>query len=230
MTKFYETFVKEKEYAEDLQKCIEETVDWLLTKDTIEHPGLLLGMIQSGKTRAFIGVIARAFDKGYDVAVVLTKGTKALAEQTLNRFQGEFKHFIKNDDVKVYDIMKLSQDRLPAAYILRQKLIFVVKKEDDNLHRLEDFFKKSNIQGKRVPIIDDEADFASIGYRSSKSEPDKVTVSALAKQISEFRENNRTDFLQVTATPYSLYLQPDAICLNGREYQPVRPAFRASSI
>ena len=231
MTKFYETFVKEKEYAEDLQKCIEETVDWLLTKNTTDkHPGLLLGMIQSGKTRAFIGVIARAFDEGYDVAVVLTKGTKALAKQTLKRFKGEFKHFIDSDDVTVYDIMKLPQDRLPPPCELRQKLIFVVKKEDDNLHRLENFFKEElnkepDIQGKRVLIIDDEADFASIGYRSSKSEPDKVTVSALAEQISEFRKNNRTDFLQVTATPYSLYLQPDAICLNGRDYQPVRPAF-----
>ena len=143
MTKFYETFVKEKEYTEDLQKCIEETVDWLLTKNTTDkHPGLLLGMIQSGKTRAFIGVIARAFDEGYDVAVVLTKGTKALARQTLKRFQGEFKHFIKNDDVQVYDIMKLQPNRPLGDYILRQKLIFVVKKEDDNLHRLENFFNK----------------------------------------------------------------------------------------
>lgn len=32
-------------------------------------------------------------------------------------------------------------------------------------------------------------------------------------------------FLQVTATPYSLYLQPESLVLNGDEFRPVRPAF-----
>lgn len=66
MTKFYETFIKEKQYTEYLKECIEETVEQLCNKETdVKHPGLLLGEIQSGKTRAFIGVIALAFDKGY---------------------------------------------------------------------------------------------------------------------------------------------------------------------
>ena len=34
-----------------------------------DRPGILLGKIQSGKTRAFLGVIAEAFDNGYDIAV-----------------------------------------------------------------------------------------------------------------------------------------------------------------
>jgi len=224
MTNFYETFVKEKQYDEKLQKCIEETVTYLLTKETdVKHPGLLLGMIQSGKTRAFIGVIARAFDE----AVVLTKGTKALAEQTLKRLQGEFKHFRDNDDVRVFDIMKLPHNF--TKHMLGSKLIFVVKKQVQNLSRLEDFFLKKHpniMQEKRVLIIDDEADFASIGYRTDKSEPEGVRINTLAKQISQFRTKlEKIDFLQVTATPYSLYLQPEAICLNGCEYQPMRPAF-----
>ncbi len=229
MTKFYETFVKEKQYDEKLQKCIEETVDWLLTKETdVKHPGLLLGMIQSGKTRAFIGVIARAFDEGYDVAVVLTKGTKALSEQTLKRLQGEFKDFTDNHDVRVFDIMKLPPNFIKGMF--KSKLIFVVKKQVKNLSRLEDFFIKQYrdiMQEKPVLIIDDEADFASIGYRNDKSKPDEMEINPLAKQISQFRAGlkGKTDFLQVTATPYSLYLHPEAICLNGNEYQPVRPAF-----
>ncbi len=163
MTNFYETFVEKKQYDEKLQKCIKETVDGLCANKTeVKHPGLLLGMIQSGKTRAFIGVIARAFDEGYDVAVVLTKGTRALSEQTLKRLQGEFKDFIDDELVRVYDIMKLPPKL--TKYILNQKLIFIVKKEDDNLHRLEDFVSQYPVmQEKRVLIIDDEADFASIG-------------------------------------------------------------------
>jgi Z1 domain len=227
MHNFYENFVSSKHYDDKLQKCIEETVEQLLTRETdVEHPGLLLGMIQSGKTRAFIGVIARAFDGGYDVAVVLTKGTKALAEQTLQRLQGEFKSFIDDELVRVYDIMKLPPKL--TKYVFNQKLIFIVKKEDDNLYRLEGLIDQYPImQEKRVLIIDDEADFASVGYRTDKSKPDKMEINPLAKQISQFRTKlkGKTDFLQVTATPYSLYLQPDAICLNGNEYQPVRPAF-----
>ena len=226
MKKIYETFIKEKEYSKELQKCIEETVDWLLTKETdIKHPGLLLGKIQSGKTRAFIGVIARAFDKGYDVAVVLTKGTKALSEQTLQRLQDEFKSFTSNDDVRVSDIMKLPPKF--TEYMFESKLIFIVKKEDDNLRRLGKFFVEKYpeiMKEKRVLMIDDEADFASIGYHKNQNK--EIRVNALHNQINQLRTYiKKINFLQVTATPYSLYLQPDAIRLNDNEYQPIRPAF-----
>ena len=48
-----------------------------------KKPGILLGKVQSGKTRTFLGVMALAFDNGYDIAIILTKGTKPLTEQTL---------------------------------------------------------------------------------------------------------------------------------------------------
>src|SRR4051794_3774597 len=64
--------------AGDLQAACNETVDKLLTEATLSSkPGMLLGKIQSGKTKAFIGVLAIAFDNGDDHAVIFTKGTKA---------------------------------------------------------------------------------------------------------------------------------------------------------
>ena len=48
---------------------------------------MMLGKIQSGKTRSFIGVISLAFDNGYDLAVVLTKNSNALAKQTTARIK-----------------------------------------------------------------------------------------------------------------------------------------------
>src|SRR6185369_8782317 len=98
----------------------------------------LLGRVQSGKTRAFLGVIARAFDRGYDIAVILTKWTKFLAEQTLSRVKEDFREFIAADQVDVFDILSVP-DLTP--YELNRKLIFVVKKEDDNLRRLLDLFR-----------------------------------------------------------------------------------------
>jgi|SRR5579872_2269716 len=48
-----------------LAACIDRVVKQLEdTSTTGDRPGILLGKIQSGKTRAFVGVIARAFDRG----------------------------------------------------------------------------------------------------------------------------------------------------------------------
>jgi hypothetical protein len=86
-------------------------------------------------------------------------------------------------------------------------------------------FKKNKLMSaKRTLIIDDEADNASIGYtkRSGLIEANKI-----AGQISDLRSAiERASFLQVTATPYSLYLQPSEIeVANVLTFKPTRPAF-----
>ena len=224
---FYNHFLENNSYSEDTKKCIEETVYELINKDTdANKPGILLGKVQSGKTKTFMGIMALCFDNNYDIVIVLTKGTKALAKQTLKRLRQEFKHFHDNkDDVKIYDIMLLS-DNL-TRYTLGKKLIFVVKKEDDNMRRLEELFFNTNreLGLKNILIIDDEADFASIGFLSSKEFGLRMNV--IANQINQFRKllNSRCDLLQVTATPYSLYLQPEEIIIRDEVFQPIRPSF-----
>src|SRR5262249_1034869 len=104
----YQQIADNRKDAPELRACVEKTVQQLLKEETSTHrPGILLGKIQSGKTRAFLGVIASAFDKGYDVAVILTKGTVSLAKQTLNRVQQDFAPFLSDDvdSVHVFDIM-----------------------------------------------------------------------------------------------------------------------------
>ena len=144
MLGIYKNFCENKGYDEKMRSCIESTVQKLKENDTTaQKPGMLLGKIQSGKTRAFIGVIGLAFDKGCDVVVVLTKGTKALAKQTYERLYQEFDEhgkFIENDVVRIYDIMNMSEDL--TQYTREKKLIFVVKKETHNLDRLANLFKK----------------------------------------------------------------------------------------
>ena len=95
-------------------------------------PGMLLGKIQSGKTKTFLGIIALAFDNGFDIAVILTKGTKALAKQTLERVRREFAPFGQQDQVQIFDILTVPSGLTP--YELHQKLVFVVKKQTDNLN------------------------------------------------------------------------------------------------
>jgi len=227
MNEMYNDFIETKNYSTDLQECIENTVDHLTNNRTnFNNPGMLLGKIQSGKTRTFIGIIALAFDRGFDICVIFTKGTKALAEQTLKRLDSEFFQFIENDEVKVYDIMGLPP---LTPYIKQQKLIFIVKKETNNLDHLVNLFVNNpDLSQKRVLFIDDEADFASIGFKKDRTAQDGISMTVLAQKINSIRQGfeNNYSFLQVTATPYSLYLQPDgAIELNSDVFEPIKPAF-----
>lgn len=99
VTEFYARLAASRQDTEDLQGCIRRTIDHFKRADptTPSRPGMLLGKVQSGKTRAFLGIIALAFDEGYEIAVVLTKGTKSLARQTVQR---EIIGFVSEDQAQ----------------------------------------------------------------------------------------------------------------------------------
>lgn len=202
---------------------IHNTVTQLLNTETnIDSPGMLLGKIQSGKTRNYIGVIALALDNGFDGSIILTKGTKALSKQTLQRISHEFKGFTDNEMLLAFDVMTTSSNL--TGYEMNQKLIFVSKKQPDNMIRLIEFFSKDQLINKRILIIDDEADYASIGYKKTKDNP--IDVNTTTKQIDDLRKLlKNSSFLQVTATPYSLYLQPEDLEIKDIEFKPIKPAF-----
>ncbi|GGH82668.1 hypothetical protein JOD43_002834 [Pullulanibacillus pueri] len=223
----YRRLVLHNHYSPEQQMCIERTVNKLLQHSTsADRPGMLLGRIQSGKTRTFIGVAALGFDNHYDMTIVLTKGTRALSQQTYERLNKEFRSLREDDVVQVFDIMTLPDNLI--NYELDQKLIFVVKKEMNNLQRLRAalFETYPQLAEKRILIIDDEADFASFGFTKTKAEI--IEINRIAGHIDDLRKNlKQVDFLQVTATPYSLYLQPEAYTFrhSDRTFKPIRPAF-----
>ena len=160
---------------------------------------MLLGKVQSGKTRTFISVLALAFDNGFDIAIVLSKNSKALIQQTYKRLRSEFAMFVDDGEIDIYDIM--TAPKTFGKFELDSKLIFVAKKQDDNLRRLIELFQKHpNMASKRAIIVDDEADSASIGYTKKG---DVKEANKIAAQISELRSViPNVSFLQVTATPY----------------------------
>ena len=212
---------KKREYSEKQYECILETVEKL---DEIgDRPLMMLGKIQSGKTKSFIGVISLAFDNGYDLAVVLTKNSNALARQTTARMKQEFDQFLDDDVIDIYDIMCTPPEL--SRYELDKKMILVVKKEKNNIPKLFEFIREYALaEKKRCLIIDDEADFCSIGYEVNK-DTEIFDLKKISSQINELRLNLTCRFIQVTATPYSLYLQPENIILGGHdEIKPVKPA------
>lgn len=213
--------------TEELEYCIQNVIKKLENSITsYQKPVMLLGRIQSGKTRAFVGVIAGAFDKDFDIAVVLTKGTKTLSEQTVSRLSADFSEFILQDELMVLDIMKLPGKLTRSE--LRRKIVIVAKKQVHNLTRLTDFMgNQSGLQKKKVLIVDDEADLASVRFVRKKGEAN-VSQGTIAGQIDKLRElSDKLAFLQVTATPYSLYLQPDNYDESNQAdfvFKPKRPA------
>ena len=104
---FYPKYKKKKStYDAATFKCAEETVQELLTHATTsDNPGMLLGKVQSGKTRTFISVLALAFDNGFDIAIILTKNSRPLVEQTRKRLEDEFSEFLGDEELCIYDIM-----------------------------------------------------------------------------------------------------------------------------
>ena len=191
-TGFYDRLKAERARANQLDTpeydaCVRETVDELLARETTSrHPGMLLGKIQSGKTRAFLGIIALAFDKGFDVAVVLTKGTKTLGNQTVRRISTDFKSFRDDNAMQVFDILKIPT--LTPWELEEQKLVIVAKKEHNNMRRLIELFGETHpeLRAKRVLIVDDEADFASVRFAKKKG-TDVVDQGRIANQMDELR-------------------------------------------
>lgn len=184
---------------------------------------MLLGKVQSGKTNAFTGVTALAMDNDFHIVVILTKNSSALVSQTIARMEKEFADFLGNSTeegtLHISDIMELS-----ATLTSQQKSsqnIIVVKKEKSNLPKikkiLKDYAKGSD---KRCLIVDDEADVTGIGYQK-KPGTDEFSLRAVSSGVNSLRTIMDCAFIQVTATPYSLYLQPD-FDPNG-EVLPVKP-------
>ena len=227
MSNFYERLKAERKDNQELATCIADTVVQLnKVRTSSDRPGMLLGKIQSGKTRAFVGIIAAAFDDGYDSAIVLTKGTKSLSSQTVARLKKDFKDFIEDDEFAVFDIMKLPQKLTRNE--LSRKIIFVAKKEINNLNRLNELYGQTDLLGNgRVLLVDDEADLAGVRFVKNK-ETEVAAQGPIAQAIDNLRGKlKRLAILQVTATPYSLYLQPEGYADADTEFtfKPKRPAF-----
>ena len=200
------------------EECVREMTDQLLREgEDAAQPCLLLGKVQCGKTDTFLSIMGLCFDRGIDIAVVFTKGTTTLTKQTLERLTKDFRHFADNGTygqkviISVYDILDLHRRGYLTDYQLNdpsRKYIIVCKKENTNLTYLNEMFEQSEVlRNKKVLVVDDEADFASRAYLKRKNE---IRLLKIAENIEKFITLPQyCRYLQVTATPYSLYLQPD---------------------
>ena len=213
------------------EKVVREMTDQLMMEgENATQPCLLLGKVQCGKTDTFLSIMGLCFDRGIDVAVVMTKGTNTLTKQTIERLNKDFR-FFKDDGtygqkvvIYIYDILDLYKRGGLSDYQLNDpanKFIIVCKKENTNLKDLIELFENSEIlRRKKVLVCDDEADFASRAYYQRKGE---LSLLRIAEHIEKFVTLPAfCRYMQITATPYSLYLQPDGTVQlrDGQEASP----------
>lgn len=222
--------------TEEKEQVVRKMTEELMSNaPNATQPCLLLGKVQCGKTDTFLNIMGLCFDRGIDIAVVMTKGTNTLTTQTIQRLQKDFRFFEDKSTygqkviIKVYDILDLghrggisdAQLNDPA-----KKFIIVVKKEDTNLGYLNEIFDKSELlRSKKVLVCDDEADFASRNYYKRKNE---ISLLKIAEHIEAFiKKPAFCRYLQITATPYSLFLQPDGTIQlrDGEEASPWLPRY-----
>jgi hypothetical protein len=194
--------------------------------------GLLYGRVQSGKTAAMTMAAAVALDNGFRIVVVVTANNLALVRQTADRFKAVAgpRVFSTLNDLTGYEWEGQEGD-------LRQDLPqdgLVIVCAKDRMHLPAVIRLLQQLEAAAVPafIFDDEADAATpdttLGARSSgraNAPPHESTTyryvienTAPGQEGESLRETlPHHVFIQVTATPYVLFLQ--------REDAPIRPSF-----
>jgi len=120
----------------------------------------------------------------------------------------------------VFDIMNEPEGL--TEYELDKKVIVVAKKEKRNLDKISNFLSNYTInERKYCLIIDDEADTTGIGFSHVKDTDDEFDLRTVASKVNAIRGSlDGCVFVQVTATPYALYLQPD---FNAEKLEPIKP-------
>src|ERR1700752_252058 len=179
--------------------------------------GLLLGLIQSGKTSALTTSIALAADNKYKMFIVLTTDNNWLYDQTLGR--------LKNDLQKLQIESKTTLDGTlfwpPALSANGAGLVLIVSKNATKLRSLLKALEQLRNQlGGKLPnalIIDDEADQASLDTKTSKrAKNPTIQPGPINELITAVRTKFQSStYLQVTATPQALFLQD-----SGTLYRP----------
>lgn len=172
--------------------------------------GMLVGKVQSGKTTVFSGVIARYFDKGFDLCIILTSNENLLNYQTNERMNTVF----KSKQPSKVDIFNCDN------FLIRNSARRIEKVNDDlnsghkyivtilknkQIEKVNEVLINNKIwKNKKILIIDDEADLASVG--SNDNEEFRYANSLIKNLLNTLANYN---YLSVTATPQAQVLIND---------------------
>ena len=187
----------------------------------VRRRGLLLGDVQSGKTRTYMALMNKAVDYGYKMIVVLTSSDEGLRSQTQKRVDSDFVG-MRRSAGKIIGIGEYAR-RMPAPDSLTGEddfttsnskalqgmsrptweghpVVAVMKKNHIVLDKFNTWLDSPEFP-KDLPmlIIDDESDYASVN--SSKDGENPTAINALLRRLCNISE--RSSYVAVTATPFA---------------------------
>ncbi|MGL4948450.1 MAG: Z1 domain-containing protein [Mycoplasma sp.] len=172
--------------------------------------GMLVGKVQSGKTTVFSGVIARYFDMGYDLCIILTSTENLLNDQTNERMEKIFRYETPSKiDIFHCDnfILRNSSKRIEKVnddFKNGHKYIVTILK-NKQIEKITEVLANNKLwKNKKILIVDDEADLASTG--SSDTEDVRFANNAIKNLLASLKNYN---YLSVTATPQAQILISD---------------------
>lgn len=174
-----------------------------------KRKGLVMGNVQSGKTRNFAGVMAKAVDAGYKLVIVLSGMHNNLREQTQARlddqlFATDGWYPLTQTNMDIEPVVK------PDALIRKQDyLCAVVKKNTHRLEHLVGILNEIPEPVRRVSpilIIDDEADQATPNSLAEKEQISKI--NDWLRQVWDLVVTG--SYVAYTATPFAnVLINPD---------------------
>lgn len=172
--------------------------------------GLLVGKVQSGKTTTFSATIAKYFDNGYDLCIILTALENVLHEQTTERMKNVFcskqptNIDVFNTDAFLARNTHKRIEKVKSDFDNGRKYIVTILK-NKQIDKIREVLSTHKIwKNKKILIIDDEADLASTGSN------DLTDIRAANLAIGNLLENiNNYNYLSVTATPQAQILIND---------------------
>ena len=158
----------------DVESIVERMNELLSMREVNEQRvnGLVVGRVQSGKTRNYVGLILKAVDEGWNVIIVLTSSNTALADQTEGRIKKDFETAnvymqtplnFRDKDAAASPTHLLSPDNTSFYWA-------VALKERNNLNNILTWLQQNAaiVPSMRVLIVDDEADYATPDSNSGK--------------------------------------------------------------
>lgn len=229
----YLTVDKESEYT-TLEYTANEVMSLLSdprrAKPPVQRKGLILGDVQSGKTRTYIALMHKAVDCGYKLIVVLTSDNEDLRRQTQKRIDTDFIGYHNGEQVdvgkylsmaKVPRISPLTNDNdfgkdyagafknvARPTWNAIAPYVAVVKKNASVLSKFNKWLKNPEFDSDLpVLVIDDESDYASVN--SSKPEDAPTRINGLIRELTII--SSRTSYVAVTATPFANIFIDDEI-------------------
>lgn len=188
---------------------------------------LLYGRVQSGKTAAMVLTSALALDNGFRIIVVLTADNVELVRQTANRFKDldgpRVLSTLKEDDTAEWRAPDFSLTETGFLEDVAQDgLVFVCAKNALHLPQVLVFLQSIDAAAYPCLIFDDEADAATpdhtlqartSGRRNAPALPSTIHRRVVRNEAPNEEGESALEILphsvyvQVTATPYVLFLQ-----------------------